>query len=272
MLPCSTGPPGRWQPRPWRSPLRLGRSPQPPPPAGAQRARQGSSRAQRQNRWGAICGRSRDDGITSIINRKSKASSNRSRPPRLLWVSPVDAGQQVAELRRRDRHHAVGRARPQEAALLQALGEQACPLAVMPDHLQQVAATAAEAKQMAVQRVAMQNLLDLQGQRRNGGVVREVAWVSQMITIVSRPVFLCSHRRLAPTNQTASFETQMIPMTPQVLRRTLKADPNTLTSITVSIATLSLAAQGIHLTLKAASTGRLIPSKISVFSHVTSSS
>jgi hypothetical protein len=44
-----------------------------------------------------------------------------------------------------------------------------------------------------------------------------------MITIVSRPVFLCPHRRLSPTNQTTSFETQMIPMTPQVLRRTLKA-------------------------------------------------
>jgi hypothetical protein len=67
-----------------------------------------------------------------------------------------------------------------------------------------------------------------------------------------------SRIRLSPTNQTAAFETQMIPMTPQVLRRTLKADPNTLTSITVSIATVSLAAQGIHLTLKAASTGRLI--------------
>src|SRR5208282_2631993 len=52
--------------------------------------------------------------------------------------------------------------------------------------------------------------------------VREVARVSQMITIVSRPVFLCPHRRLSPTNQTASFETQMIPMTPQVLRRTLR--------------------------------------------------
>ena len=53
-------------------------------------------------------------------------------------------------------------------------------------------------------------------------LVREVAWVSQMITIVSRPVFLCPHRRLSPTNQTTSFETQMIPMTPQVLRRTLR--------------------------------------------------
>src|ERR1700683_2524459 len=53
-------------------------------------------------------------------------------------------------------------------------------------------------------------------------LIRQVAWVSQMITIVSRPVFLCPHRRLSPTNQNTSFETQMIPMTPQVLRRTLR--------------------------------------------------
>src|SRR5580658_1810608 len=63
-------------------------------------------------------------------------------------------------------------------------------------------------------------------ERRNNRplLVREVAWVSQMITIVSRPVFLCPHRRLSPTNQITSFETQMIPMTPQVLRRTLTSE------------------------------------------------
>ena len=58
-------------------------------------------------------------------------------------------------------------------------------------------------------------------------LIRQVAWVSQMITIVSRPVFLCPHRRLSPTNQTTSFETQMIPMTPQVLRRTLSVSAMT---------------------------------------------
>jgi hypothetical protein len=47
-----------------------------------------------------------------------------------------------------------------------------------------------------------------------------------MITIISRPVFLCPHRRLSPTNQTTSFETQMIPMTPQVLRRTPRVEVN----------------------------------------------
>jgi hypothetical protein len=44
-----------------------------------------------------------------------------------------------------------------------------------------------------------------------------------MITAVSRSVFLRPHRRpLSPTNQTASFESQMIPTTPEVLRRTLR--------------------------------------------------
>jgi hypothetical protein len=60
-------------------------------------------------------------------------------------------------------------------------------------------------------------------QRRNNRplLVREVAWVPQMITAVSRSVFLRPHRRpLSPTNQTASFESQMIPTTPEVLRRT----------------------------------------------------
>jgi hypothetical protein len=34
----------------------------------------------------------------------------------------------------------------------------------MPDHLQQIAATTAEAKQVAAERIAMQDLLNLQGQ------------------------------------------------------------------------------------------------------------
>jgi hypothetical protein len=99
----------------------------------------------------------------SLATAKQKPSSHRCWSPRLLRMSPVDAGQKITKLRARDRHHAVRRARPQEAAAFQSLREQARPLAVMPDHLQQVAATTTEAKQMTAQRVAMQNLLDLQG-------------------------------------------------------------------------------------------------------------
>ena len=132
-----------------------------------------SSRAARSARIIA-CAAARSEGSDSgaMVTRrwnhirqrsaKPKPSSDRCRPPRLLRMSPIDAGQQITELRRRDRHHAVGRARPQEAAPLQALREQAGALAVMPDHLQQIAAAAAEAKQMAAQRIAPQHLLHLQ--------------------------------------------------------------------------------------------------------------
>jgi hypothetical protein len=56
-------------------------------------------------------------------------------------------------LRRGDRHRAVGRARPQEAAPFQPLREQAGSLAVMPDHLQQVASATTKAKQLSAQRI-----------------------------------------------------------------------------------------------------------------------
>src|SRR5258708_39749703 len=81
-------------------------------------------------------------------------------------MSPMAPGEKVAALRRRDRHHAVGRRRPQEAAALQPLREQARALAVVPDHLQKIASPATEAKQMPAQRIAAQDLLHLQRQRR----------------------------------------------------------------------------------------------------------
>ena len=105
-----------------------------------------------------------DDGITSVPIRKSKASPHRCRPPRLLRVSPIDAGQKVTELRRRDRHHAIRRRWPQKPPPFQTLREQARTLAVVPDHLQQIAAPSAEAEQMSTQRVATQHLLHLERQ------------------------------------------------------------------------------------------------------------
>lgn len=53
-----------------------------------------------------------------------------------------------------------------ESGLLQPLSEQACPLAVVPDHLQEIPPASAKAEQMAAQRIALQNLLDLQSQGR----------------------------------------------------------------------------------------------------------
>jgi hypothetical protein len=96
--------------------------------------------------WERFRGGHDDDGITSITMRKQKPLPDRCRSPRFLWVPPVDAGQQITELRGRDRHHADGRARPQETATFQSLREQAGTLAVMPDHLQQIAAPTAKAE------------------------------------------------------------------------------------------------------------------------------
>src|SRR5882757_1725777 len=81
-------------------------------------------------------------------------------------MTPVDPGEQITELGRGDRHRAVGCARPQEAAPLQPLGKQACTLAVMPDHLQEIAAASTKAKQLTAQRIAPQYLLHLQRQAR----------------------------------------------------------------------------------------------------------
>jgi hypothetical protein len=69
-------------------------------------------------------------------------------PPGLLRHPPIDTFEQVTELRRRDRHHLVRRGRPDEAPTFQALGKQAHALAVMPEHLDQPAASPAEYEQM----------------------------------------------------------------------------------------------------------------------------
>src|SRR5258708_26526230 len=83
-----------------------------------------------------------------------KSSARGLRPPCVLRQTPVDPFEQIAELRRRDRHRPVGIfARngrwPDEASALQTLREQAHPLAIMPQHLQQSAAPPAEHEQMA---------------------------------------------------------------------------------------------------------------------------
>src|SRR3954453_3493477 len=85
------------------------------------------------------------------LRRQAGSSPNRAWTPSCLGMTPVDAGQEIAELGRRDRHGPVGRARPQEAAPFQPLREQARALAVVPDNLQQVAAAAAKAEQVAAQ-------------------------------------------------------------------------------------------------------------------------
>ena len=51
-----------------------------------------------------------------------RSSAGHLRPPRMLRMPSVDPFEQIAELPRRDHHHAFLRSRPDEASLLQALG------------------------------------------------------------------------------------------------------------------------------------------------------
>src|SRR6516165_5423983 len=110
-------------------------------------------------------------GLTSVIESHpspsaSKFLADRARTPGFLRVAPIDPGQKVTELCRRDRHHAIGRARPDEPPPLQPLREQARSLPIVPNHLQKIAAPAAKAKQRTAQRIPPQHLLHLQRQRR----------------------------------------------------------------------------------------------------------
>ena len=102
-------------------------------------------------------------------------SARRLRSPRVLRHPPVDAFEQVAKLRRCDRHHAVSRRRPDEAASLQTFGEQAHALAVMPQHLDQSATPAAEHEQMPAMRIMFERLLHLQRQALNVAEARATA-------------------------------------------------------------------------------------------------
>ncbi len=67
-------------------------------------------------------------------------SAKLMRSPSTLRQTPVDSFQQVAKLRRTDRRRLVFGARPHEATALQSLGQQAHPLTVVPQHLDQPAA------------------------------------------------------------------------------------------------------------------------------------
>ena len=92
------------------------------------------------------------------------ASTCSLRPPRVLRQTPVDAFQQISQLRRRDRHRPIralarnGRW-PDKTAALEPLGEQAHALAVVPQHLDQATRRPRNTEQMAIVRIALERLL-----------------------------------------------------------------------------------------------------------------
>src|SRR5512146_798937 len=90
---------------------------------------------------------------------KPKSSASRRRTPGFLRHSPINALEQIAQLRRRDRHRPIGRRRPQKPPSLEPFREQAHPLAVVPKAFDEIAAATAKDEQMAAMRIAIQRLL-----------------------------------------------------------------------------------------------------------------
>src|SRR5208283_2819856 len=91
-------------------------------------------------------------------------SSGRCGTPGFLRHSPVDARQEIGELRGRNRHDAVRAGGPQKPPALKPLHEQARPVAVMPNQLDQVASAPPEDPQITGMRIAPERLLHHQRQ------------------------------------------------------------------------------------------------------------
>lgn len=88
-----------------------------------------------------------------------------ARSPGLLRVAPVDRVEQIRELGGGDRHRAVSWTGPNETAPLKPLHVERHAEPVMPEALDQIAASAAEDVQFAGVRIAAEPLLHLQRQR-----------------------------------------------------------------------------------------------------------
>ena len=84
---------------------------------------------------------------------RRQPSSREARPEGVARVAPIDPVEHVRQLRRRDPDDAVGRRRPEEAALLQPLGVERHAQPVVPKDLDEVASGAPEDVQIARVRV-----------------------------------------------------------------------------------------------------------------------
>ena len=77
-----------------------------------------------------------------IIDCTTARLSRRKGPPRPLRCPPVDPFQEHRQLRRRQRHLPLLGRRPDEPTLLKPLHKHAGPLAIPPDHFDQIARSA----------------------------------------------------------------------------------------------------------------------------------
>ena len=91
-------------------------------------------------------------------------SARSGRSPRVLRVPPVDPFEHVVKLCRRDRDSAIDHRGPDETAAFEPLGVQRHADPVMPEYLDQIAFAAAEYPEITGVRIALQALLNLQGQ------------------------------------------------------------------------------------------------------------
>src|SRR5450759_806467 len=85
-------------------------------------------------------------------------------PPCQLRISPIDPFQHIGHLSRRDRHRTVRRRRPDEPPAVQTFGVKRQSDPIMPQDLGQIAATTAEYEEIAAVGIALETLLNLQGQ------------------------------------------------------------------------------------------------------------
>ena len=74
-----------------------------------------------------------------------------------------------------DRHCFARNRWPDEPSSLESFGEQACPLAIVPDNLHKIASATAEHEQITAERVLAQHLLHLECQRRKASAHVRVA-------------------------------------------------------------------------------------------------
>src|SRR6266849_10907237 len=98
-----------------------------------------------------------------MVSQIAAGSAGGARSPG-MGMSPVDSFEQIAQLPRCDHDNPVRRRRPYEAASLQSLRIKRRPQAVMPENLDQFAASPPEDKKITGVRIALQSLLGSQSE------------------------------------------------------------------------------------------------------------
>jgi hypothetical protein len=100
------------------------------------------------------------DSTPSRLNNHRHESPCRTRSPGSLRVAPISCFEQVAELRRRDRHDAAGGRRPDETPALKPLGVKRQTEPVVPKDFDQIPSASAKDVKIAGMGIATKSFLD----------------------------------------------------------------------------------------------------------------